>query len=102
MPADKATKQSPAAASGSLFPIDTEWARPLIEGPIKFYTEQLNFAARCLRSQADYLQGLADCKDVGEVFVQQTKLLQGASQEFTNEGARAWKVIQDASWFLRP
>jgi len=102
MSADKSAKQSSVAASVSPFSISSEWAKPFIDVPLKIYSEQLGFAARCLRSEANYLQGLADCKDVGEMFTQQFRFLQDAAQEFSKEGTRAWKVIQDASWFLVP
>jgi len=102
MSANKSEKPSTVASAAAPFAAGIDWVKPITDASGKFFAEQLNFAARRLHAQADFLQNLADCKNPAELLQQQTKFFQTAVEEFSSEATRAWKVVQDTSALPRP
>lgn len=97
MSADMLAKQSIAAPSTAPFSAGTAWVKPLADAPGRFFSEQLNFAARYRHAQAGFLQNIAKCKNPAEMFLDQTKAIQSAVEEFSSGATKAWRAAQDAA-----
>ncbi|HVJ34861.1 MAG TPA: phasin family protein [Terriglobia bacterium] len=102
MSVEKPVKQSATAPAITPFTVDMEWAKPFTDAPSKLIAEQLNFAARRLHAQADFLQSLADFQNPAELFQRQTKFLQIAVEDYSNEAARIWRAAHETSLTTQP
>jgi hypothetical protein len=103
MPNDKTTAEKRTTTAVSIpFVVGAEWVKPLSEIPVKFYGELLDFTARRLRAQADFLQSLVGCQNPSDLFKHQAKFFQVTWEEYSKEATKSWKALQDSTTLAPP
>lgn len=95
-------KQETGTQFPAAFPATAEWLKPLSEMPARSLQEVLNFTAKRLHAQADFLQGLAGCQDPLEAWRHQTHYFSGLMEEYTREGPKLFQKIQEGVTSIRP
>lgn len=84
------------------FTTGTEWLKPLSETPTRLYGELFDFAATQLHKQAEFLQGLASCRNPLDISNCQVKFIQESWQSYSEEAQKVFQSLQDAATPNRP
>lgn len=95
-------KQESGPQFPTAFPGAAEWLKPLSEVPAKSTQDILNFAARRLHAQANFLQSLAGCQDPVEAWTRHAEYFRSLLEEYTREGPKLFQKIQESVTSIRP
>ncbi|MFZ6765112.1 phasin family protein [Pseudoroseomonas sp. WGS1072] len=90
-----------APPEATAFPACPDWAKPLTDASSRFSGEFLKFLASGLRTQAEFLDGLANCKDLADVFQLQSTFMQNSWELCLTGAAHLSKITPDNSVFAR-
>jgi hypothetical protein len=71
-----------------------DWTKPMMDVPAKLQEEAMSFAARRLRAQAEFLEGLAACRSPADLMERQGQFLRSAMEAYSAEAGRSWKLMQ--------
>jgi hypothetical protein len=96
----KEHESAPVSASilSTPFLPQSEWLKKAIELSATPCAKLLSFSAKRLQEQADFLQGLAGCADLSEVFKRQSRLYSsvlGHLRKRILDGARPHQNVRD-------
>jgi hypothetical protein len=94
-------RMSLAPPEETKFPTCPDCVTPLTEASSRFSGEFLKFAASGLRAQAEFLDGLAGCKDLADVFRLQSSFMQNSWELCLTGAANLSKITPDSSVFTR-
>lgn len=95
-------KQEAIPQFPSVLPTSAEWLKPLSEIPARSVQDILDFTAKRLHAQADFLQGLAACQDPVEAWKQNVEYFRSLLEEYTREGPKLFQKIQESVTSIRP
>jgi hypothetical protein len=73
-------------------PFQAAWQRVFLELPFAIVSETLQFAARRLQAQSDFIAGLETCHTVPEVIDAQSRFVRTAVGDYGSETSR---IISD-------
>lgn len=89
--------QSTWISPNTLLPGSSDWLQRSAQAPLKFYIEALQFTARSLQDQADYVRKLSECSDPATAMKCHGEFMQQAWARSVKEGSKLFGTLQSSS-----